>query len=100
MYKLYYNDCIEMNGKGIKYIIYDDEKLSYCQGMELLIDEFSNEFPDFYNEDYNIHIYVNADYSGYSLDIDYNSNMPSMLLTNMNNWLRLNTMFVKINEVK
>jgi len=103
-FTIYYDNVVEMNGRGIKYILDAEmeEKLQPDTGLELILEELSNEFPDFHNESYNMHIFVNGDFSGLSLALDYNADTtPDDLLDKMSDWLRVNTTFKKIeNEVK
>jgi hypothetical protein len=101
MYVLYYDNYVDMNGAGIKYI-YDadyDEKMKYDTGMEKILEEFANECPDYYNEDYNIHLFVNAGYGHYYIDVDYKSGTPDDLINKMSEWLCKNTIIEKILEV-
>jgi hypothetical protein len=92
-----YGKNIEMNGNGIKYILNteDDEKMSPNEGLEMIIEDLSSEFPDFYNEDYDIHLYIgNATYFTRDMMVDYNpDSTPDELIDKMTDWLDKNVGF-------
>lgn len=97
-YTIYYKDGIKMNGEGIDYIIdnEDGEKYSPDQGLEGIIEDLSETHPEFH--DYEFGIYVGADFSGPSLNADYEVDTPDYAVDIINRWLWENTTFEKIGE--
>lgn len=101
-YVLYFDpkDHVEMNGRGIKYI-YDaesDEKLSFEQGIEAIIEDLSGDIPEFY--DYELNLYVgNATYFTYDLMVDYHPDeVPDEIVDKVGEWLDTNTFFEEIGK--
>lgn len=101
-YVLYFDpkDHVEMNGRGIKYI-YDaesDEKLSFEQGIEAIIEDLSGDIPEFY--DYELNLYVgNATYFTYDLMVEYHPDeVPDEIVDKVGEWLDTNTFFEEIGK--
>lgn len=96
-YTIYHHGPVEMNGRGIEYIVdneYED-KMSPDQGLEAIIEDLSSTYPEFY--DYEISIYVHGDMSGLSLDVDYKpDSTPDDVVDKIQDWLTDNTIFERI----
>ena len=98
-YVIFHKGPIEMNGKGISYIIDKDrdEKMSPDQGIEAIIEDLSGTYPEFY--DYQLHLYINADMAGYGMEVDYHQDkVPSEIVDKVTEWLWQNVGFERIEE--
>jgi hypothetical protein len=97
-FKFYFNDVVSMAGKGLIKATINNEVCDIDQAMESLIEELGHNFIDFYNEEYEIGIYVgNHTYFTYDIMIDYNCyNTPNKLIDDINTWLHNNTEVIKL----
>lgn len=95
-YTIYYNSGLNMNGQGIDYIIDNEfeERMSTDEGLEAIIEDLGETHPEFH--EYEFGIYVGGDFSGPSLDADYDVDTPDDAVDKINDWLWKNTSFEKI----
>ena len=95
-YTIYYSGGLNMNGQGIDYIIDNEfeDKMDTDKGLEAILEDLSETHPEFH--EYEFGIYVGGDYSGPSLNADYEVDTPDDAVDKINDWLWKNTSFEKI----
>lgn len=90
-YNFYYKDAVQMNGKGL----IKAEKIVEAEVDSTIADlvyHLGQEFPEFY--DCECSLYINADFSGVYIDIDYSIEPEN--LQEMFDWLRKHTEIIKM----
>jgi hypothetical protein len=99
-FKFYYKDIVNMSGEGLIKASINNEDCPVDQALEALIEEIGHNFIDFYNEEYEIGIYVgNMTYFTYDIMIDYNCyKTPDELIDAIQEWLHKNTVVIKIED--
>ena len=94
----YHKGELGMRGEGLTKTEYEGEIQSLDRTLECLLNDISQDIPEFNNEEYNFGLYFssrwNADDVG-DIMLDHNCDAPDKLVDKINDWLNKNVKVVR-----